>query len=445
MGDLTGPLLAVERAQLFLLLHAQGTAVSSRGKVHDRLQMVRFRCQELLAEGLGPPADGLAHGLEQLLLATLGGESQEHVEGAVHLNRILADVVERGPEPVQLFLLPGIQKKPAEMVILAKEKTYGDDLIHRHDPGVGDDPGKDAAKIPRRHLQPLLSRTLWKHYDGKIGIIGGGICRLGSRHIQLNRPFRTTGRIESSLDDELTSRQQLGGKLELQQRRCLHHETPGAHRVAQGVVTEPGRIQPRALFIGCIPFQVLDLLQVHHGGKIHAPVERSVQGRHAVMEPSIRSVLFRRIPSQDRLSLLGQTHQLARAGRITQSLAPACQHRAFGRGLQPRGNAFAAGSLVEVPDLRMAQSIGVGVARQDVVGHILMQVPFSPFLHFLGNGETDNRQITLVVPVARIDLQDDQITFLHIQLLHILNRGIAGLVERSFREDGELASSPVLE
>ena len=121
---------------------------------------------------------GFLQGLEEVGIAVLRGVLHELDVADLDLERLLADVPELVPEPVERLPLGLVEHQPGEVLVLAMIERQGHDLVDGYDLAVAEGRGKEAAEVVERGLDPSPCRAPVANQDGSIREHS---CRLGGR------------------------------------------------------------------------------------------------------------------------------------------------------------------------------------------------------------------------------------------------------------------------
>ena len=179
----------VEALQLPPLMVAQRAAVGPFRELQHRVEVLRPRVDELLPQGRGAVGDRLLEVLEQVGVAILRRVFHELDVAHLDLERLLADVPELLPEPLQRPALGLVEHEPGEVLILAMVEGQGHHLIDRHDLAVAEGRGEEAAEIVERRLEASPCRAPAADQDGssrRHPVLSRGLI---DEHLDLHAPL----------------------------------------------------------------------------------------------------------------------------------------------------------------------------------------------------------------------------------------------------------------
>ena len=365
----------------------QRAAIGPRGEVEQGVELLRLGVDQPLAEGRGPVVDRLAQGLEHLGVAVLRGIFQHLGEGVDERQRVLADVMQLVPEPVEPRLLRLVEHQPDEVVVLAVEQGERDDFVHRHDLGVAERRGEQLAEVVEGRLEPLPAALAFVDDDrrGDVAVaesraVGGDVtcwgspasrrlpattcsCTLPSAPVSLSSaPVATNSRPATSS----------AGRRNLDDRRGLDAQARRRRwRCPSGCLPNSAGSRPhwpasRRSAAGTRLAASVDRLAVAE----HRAEQRPAERRELAIEPASGLSFAAGGPEVSSvLDLVGQLALLVGAlGRLPfASSEPA--------GITGPARRLLVRLGVEVPDARIAEPVGVGVAGQHVARDVGGQVP----------------------------------------------------------------------
>ena len=144
--------LAIEGAQFAFLRVLKRTTISVCGKVQHSFKMLRLRIQQQFPELFGALFYGQAQRLERTGIGILRRELPKLLESVDQLQRIVAHIMQLGPESIDLGGLRFIQHQPAQMIVLAVIKRERHDFINGNDFGVAECCRKQFTKLIERSL-----------------------------------------------------------------------------------------------------------------------------------------------------------------------------------------------------------------------------------------------------------------------------------------------------
>ena len=150
---------AVQRTNLLLLPLGERMPVGPGREVHEGVEMARLGVNQPLPKSRSPFVEGLPQRFKHLRVGVLRGVFDQLSEGIYQRQRVVADVVQLVPEPVEPALLRLIEHQPAQMVVLAIEEGERHDLIHGNDFGVAEGSGEQLAEFVKCRLNSLSSRA----------------------------------------------------------------------------------------------------------------------------------------------------------------------------------------------------------------------------------------------------------------------------------------------
>ena len=185
--------LEIQAAQFRLLRFSERAAIRAVGELQHGVEVLRLRIHEQLLEFLGALPDRFAHRRERARVGVLRGELPELLEGIDELERIMADVVQFRPEPVDLGGLSLVEHQPAERVILTVVKRERHHLIDRHNLRVAKRGREQLSKVVEVSLDAFSRGAAVRHEDGRVGNHGPFAVGPGAfAALFLDRPRRQT-------------------------------------------------------------------------------------------------------------------------------------------------------------------------------------------------------------------------------------------------------------
>src|SRR5260370_36589038 len=92
-----------------------------------------LRIDEQLPECFRLPLNRLAERFKGARVGVLGGELPKLLKSIDQLKRVLANVVQLGPQPVKLGRLRIVEHQPSQKIVPAIEEGESDYFVHRDD------------------------------------------------------------------------------------------------------------------------------------------------------------------------------------------------------------------------------------------------------------------------------------------------------------------------
>ena len=419
--------LAVEAAQFAGFILRERPAIRAIRKLEHRRDVFRLGSHEALLEGRRALHDRLAQRFEALVAVRRVGTVLRRVlpdllEGIDERERVMADVVQLVPEPVELRFLRVIEEQPREVLILAMKERERDHFIDRHDFRVAQRRREHLPEFLETRLDALARGAAFIRHNRRAernGLVAGSPraldidqgraagaqarrgSRLGCDDLQLHAALRAAHGIERARDNQLAARDQVGRQANLDGRRRLHAKACGVNGSAVRMLAEARRVE--SPLGGTRGWR-----DGGSGGRrgFDAGKQGAGERRELAVERGVRGITHGRRGGQELLHGLGQRWFLARLRGL-----PAREQRTGRNHRAARRAVFRLG--VKIPNAVAPGLVRVRISREDAAGNIARQRPFLRRVAGLGELQLEVRQVARVIAVARPDHQRHQIAGLH--------------------------------
>ena len=341
---------------MFQLAFGKWSTIGLTGEGDQRLELPGSLSTSRLRNAVARSRIGLRSGANALTFgAVLRCELRKLLEGSDRFQRLAGDVQQFVPQLVELRSLPFVEHESAQVLILAKKQRQRDDLVDGNDLRVAQCGWEQCAKRVECGLQAETRLTSLQGENRRRARATGsvGFARQG---LQLNRPVLSRFGMRIAGRDELGARHQVRRQSHLQQARRLDAQAGGFEGTSVGMFAELRGIESQLGFArrgGVQRFRGDRLQRRGH--------ERSAERCQLLMQRRIRRIrrLRRGAVLQESLQFIGQ---LSFRGRVVRRLP----FREQGTRRNHMPGRSAGGLGIEVPNVRVSQTVWVRIAGQDV-------------------------------------------------------------------------------